>query len=463
MATEPEVTPQSPPQPAPPPRPKAGGVATSSLFDSGAQLTVIFLSLVGGIVLSRLLGAEGRGRYVFATYILSSLLMGLGNLGAGLAAQVFVARTPARLAQIHTLGVWLCLGCGWLMGGVSVLAFPLLRDSVFDGMEMLHLAVVSFALPFQLYLAVAYGLLIGLGAVRRRAAFEILYQTMQSAAVVIVLLFLRGPSFPDPVSMLVFSYFGLVILAAPVLVRELARFGALWEKPDQTLRAEFLSYGRQIWFGGIANEVSWRFDQFLVNGALGAAPLGIYNLATTNAARSALAAVSLTRSLYSRVCAAPSREAADLCARGFRQLLLIGIVMFVGGVAVVPLFPIVYGKEFTETGWLFVIVLVGWLLHNASRMLSMYFTGHLVRPDIPLKVNWGLLPFQLALTWGMLRAHGITGVAIATSISFSATAFAFIWLFAKRGETPSLVELIHIRRGDIDAWISLAKRLLKHE
>jgi O-antigen/teichoic acid export membrane protein len=461
MATEPQQNPPNPPQPETPQRPPAGGVATSSLLDSGAQIAVIFLSLIGGIVLSRLLGAEGRGRYVFATYILSSLLMGLGNLGAGLAAQVFVARTPARLAQIHTLGVWLCLGCGWLMGGACVAAWPLLKHTVFDGMQLMHLVVVSVALLFQLYLAVAYGLLIGLGAVRRRAAFEIVYQTLQSAAVVIVLLFLRGPQFPDPVAMLVLSYFTLVIFAAPVLVRELSRFGALWQKPESALRAEFLNYGRQIWFGGIANEVSWRFDQFLVNGALGAAPLGIYNLATTNAARSALAAVSLTRSLYSRVCAAPSREAADLCARGFRQLLLIGLVMFVGGIAVVPLFPIVYGKEFVDTGFLFVIVLVGWLLHNASRMLSMYFTGHLVRPDIPLKVNWGLLPFQLGLTWFMLEHHGITGVAIATSISFSATAIAFVWLFAQREETPPLSELIRIRRGDIHAWIALAKRLLK--
>lgn len=463
MATEPQDPPPNQPQPVNPQRPASGAVATSSLVDSAAQIAVILLSLVGGIVLSRLLGAEGRGRYVFATYVLSSLLMGLGNLGAGLAAQVFVARTPARLAQIHTLGVWLCLGCGWLMGGICVGAWPLLKNTAFDGMQLVHLAIVSIALPFQLYLAVAYGLLIGLGAVRRRAAFEIGYQTLQSAAVVIVLVFATNAKFGDPVTLLVVSYFSLVILASPVLLRELSRFGALWQKPDHALRTEFLNYGRQIWFGGIANEVSWRFDQFLVNGALGAAPLGIYNLATTNAARSALAAVSLTRSLYSRVCAAPAREAADLCARGFRQLLLIGIVMFIGGVAVVPLFPIVYGAEFAATGPLFVIVLVGWLLHNASRMLSMYFTGHLVRPDIPLKVNWGLLPFQLALTWVMLKSHGITGVAIATSISFSATALSFVFLFASREETPRLVELIRIRREDIDAWVTLAKKLLRRQ
>lgn len=445
---------------APSPGPQAGkpGVAANSAFDMAAQLAVLAISLVGGIVLSRMLGADGRGRYVYATFVLSSLLLGLANMGAALAAQVFCARDRSRLAEIHSLGVLVSLGAGWGLGAVLLLARPLFPATALADVDPLHLALVCGALPFQIYLAVAYGILVGLGDVRLRSVFEVSYQLLQSLAVIGLIVGTRRLHSGEPITPLVCAYFGIMACASPVLARLVGRSGPIWARPGPGLAREFLRYGRDIWIGGIANELAWRLDQVIVHSSLGPAQLGIYNLATSNAARSAIAAAALTRSLYARVCSLPAAEASALCARAFRQLVLVGAAMLVLGIVAVPLIPLVYGREFAPSGPLFLIVLCGWLPHNASRVLAMYFTGHLARPDIPMKLNWSLLPVQLALTWWLVGAHGVWGAAIATAGSYLLIATSFLVLFVRRPETPPLRDLCIPRGSDLRDWGGFLRR-----
>ncbi len=422
-----------------------------------AQVAVLAISLAGGIVLSRMLGADGRGRYVYATFVLSSLLLGLANMGAALAAQVFCARDRSRLAEVHTIGVIVAVAAGWGLGIACHLARPLLAHTAFAEVDPLHLALVCAALPFQIYLAVAYGILVGLGDVRLRSTFEVCYQLVQSLAVIGLIVVARRAGSGEPITPLVVAYFAIMGCGAPVLARLIGRSGPIWARPSAGLAREFLRYGRDIWIGGIANELAWRLDQVIVHSSLGPAALGIYNLATSNAARSAIAAAALTRSLYARVCSLPAAEASVLCARAFRQLVLVGGAMFVCGIAAVPLIPLVYGREFAQSGPLFLVVLCGWLPHNASRVLAMYFTGHLARPDIPMKLNWSLLPVQLGLTWWLVGAHGVWGAAIATAASYLLIALSFVILFARRPETPRLADLLLPRASDIADWKGLLR------
>jgi O-antigen/teichoic acid export membrane protein len=85
-------------------------------------------------------------------------------------------------------------------------------------------------------------------------------------------------------------------------------------------------------------------------------------------------------------------------------------------------------------------------------MLSMYFSGHLARPQIATAVNWTLLPVQALLAWQAMVHFGILGVAVATSTMFLATMLVFLVLFLRAQDTVRLGGLLRLGAEDFAPW-----------
>ncbi|MDX2177011.1 MAG: lipopolysaccharide biosynthesis protein [Candidatus Sumerlaeia bacterium] len=441
----------SDPRPAADPR----EVARTSVVDSFGQLAVIAVSMAGGIFLSRLLGADGRGAFVLATSVVTGVIADLAALGLGVAAQVFASKHRARVGEVHTLALAGIAASSLVAVLVGLAAGPFLLDTVFKGLPWRFWALQLATLPFLLYLPVGYGILVGLGQVRRRSAFDVVFYALQNVAIVGVLLAGVYWVRVEPVAELVFLFCGMQALGAAALAREVSRHAPLLAKPGRDLARPFYRYGIVVWFGQIPNAVAWRIDQFIVNGMLGTTALGVYNLATSNAQRSTVPALAVTRTLHAPVVAAGTREAAELCALGFRQLLVVGAFTFLAGIAVAPLFPVVFGEDFRGAGELFLVVLAGWVFHNASRCVSLFYSGHLVDPTVPTVVNWVVLPLQGALTWALAARFGLMGAAAATAASYSLVCAGLVAAFLRRADTPTLGGFLRFGPQDRDAWAGL--------
>lgn len=435
-----------------------GSAARDSLVDSAGQVAVLAVSMGAGIVLARILGASGRGEYVLVTSLAGGLFAELAAAGMATSAQVFVAKDPARLARVHGLVLLASLLFGGAMAALCVFGADMLSRTLFKGAYRVHLWAIGVSLPFAIYSSVWNGIMVGLGRVRERAMAEVVTGAWQALLIVGALVACVLTEFKDPVSVAVYMYALTVIATGIAMFALLAKEGGRIAMPDRALVAEFVRYTRWVWVGNAASLVGQRLDQFVVVSLLSPAALGVYNLGVTLASRSSILAKALVRSLYARVAAAPAEEAADLCARGFRQLAVAGVGCVALGALGAPLLPLVYGEGFAAARVPFVLALVAVGLVNASRMFSMYYSGQLAKPEVPMAVNWVLLPAQFGLSWWLTSEHGVIGAGTAAIAGAALLCGVFGALFLRRAETPGAGRLLRLQREDVESWKRLLRR-----
>jgi O-antigen/teichoic acid export membrane protein len=431
-------------------------VARGAAADSAAQMLSMAVSLGAGIVLARSLGDEGRGAFILATTFASQFLLSFLGFGAELAAGNTVARERAPAGEVHGMlalvaaGLAAAAGLWWLAGAPAHLA------ALFPGLGRSESALVLLSIPCMMYQAGVYGLLVGMGDVRVRAGFDLLFNIVQST-VLVVLILGAGHRTATP---LVWGYYAVLVLAMPALALAAWRRGAWWRWPARATARAFVGFGCRVWVGNLGAGLGQRIDQYFVQRAGGAdlAAFGVYTLATSLAARSRILPQALSRSVQPRLARATSEQAAQLTARCFRQMLVIGLMVCATGATAAPLIPLVYTAAFAPAVVPFILFLFGQLALNTAWMLANYFSMHLGRPGIPAAVNWSLLPLQAVAAWFAVQMGGLTAVAlIAVAGNFLVLA-AFVVLFLRWQPTAGWRDLLLLRREDWGAWRTLLPR-----
>lgn len=432
-------------------------IARSSAVDALSQAGSIAASLAAGIAISRVLGDEGQGAYVLATATASLLLINLANLGLGLSVQVFAAKDPRRAPELHTLVVLVSVVAGAVAGGGVLLLRPQLQAGVFRGMEDAYFVALALGLPFLLYKFCTVGLLNGLGAVRPRAVIELAVNVLQSAVILWLLLGAGGaPLFGDAtLGVLVVAYYGIFAAECFVLGHRVSRHARLWSWPRWELVRRVFGYGKWIYVGNFASRLRSIQDQLLVNYFGGAGALGVYHRGAGLASRVNLFPKALAAASYARITAGDDAEAGRLVAAGFRQMLLLAIPLCVVGWLASPLIPVIYGEDFRASIWPFRLLVVAYCVLGGAQVLAIYFSGKLVRPQVPMAINWITIAVQLAAAVGLAGLVGpLNAVLYATAGAHLLTTGLFLGCFLARPETPGMRELFVFRREDLDRWVS---------
>ncbi len=431
-------------------------IARNTAFDSATQAGSMAFSIFAGIFLARMLGDEGRGQYVFATSFAGMLVLGFTNLGVELSASMMVAKRPDRVAPIHTLIVLISLAAGMVLWLAALGAGTFITQKLLPGLDPFSLYLVATAVPFWIYQFGCYGILVGLEKVRTRAIYDLAFSLTQNLMVLLIL-FLplwRGES--AAVDLLIFSFYAVIIVFCFFLGRSLGRGRRLWSWPRGRLVREFLRFGFWVYAGNLGTNLGQRIDQYFVQQVSGgAAAFGVYTLATGLTHRTRVFPQALARSTYARICSAAPREAALLVAACFRQMLALGFLLIAAGTLLSPLIPLIYTREFAGAVAPFIIFLFGRLFHNCSWMLANYFTGHLARPEIPMMVNWGLLPAQGVAAYFAMKWGGLVAVALITSASYAMMFLVFLILFLRWQRDAGWRELFLLGGADVKPWLAL--------
>jgi len=439
-----------------PTRPRPS-IARNTAFDSVAQGAIMVFSLFAGVVLARSLGDEGRGEYVIATSFAGMLLLGLTNMGVELSASVMVARDRRLLPRLHTLIVALGLGMGAAVGATAWVFRDFFLGTLMPGLSGPGLALLVAALPFWIYQTGCYGLLVGMGRIRARAGFDVAFNLVQNLLVVLLIVIVPRS---EVVFALILAYYATIVFSCVhlgMIVR--GRRRRLWAMPDAGLARDFLRYGFAVYIGNMGSTLGQRIDQYFVQQVgRDAGAFGVYTLATSLTARTRVFPQALSRSSYARLCAAPAPEAARLAAACFRQMLALGAILLIVGAACSPLIPIIYSADFAPAVVPFLIFLLGRLFHNAAWMLANFFSGHLARPDIPMWINWGILPVQAVAAYFAMKLGGLVAVALITSAGYALLFAVFVVMFLRWQEHVGARELFLLGRADLEPWLRLLTR-----
>jgi O-antigen/teichoic acid export membrane protein len=396
--------------------PGSGGIEQKARWDLFYRLGAVACSMVYGILISRFLGAEGRGTFVMQSLLVQGLCLTFLNPGLGVAFQTICARKPGALRVCHR---WALVSAGSL--ALLATAFFLPLGLMGTGGLVVVVGAGFFA---TLYQAFAGGLLNGLGRVVERARLEFLQSALLAGFA-----FSQWGTGETSVGITLLGFYGVMGVSALLFFRLVypEHRGGLKGTLKRRHFNELLGYGMRVYAGEVAASSRFQLDQVVISSVFGAAGLGIYQQAQALATRGLMPSQSYSTALWKPMGQAGTEEQASLMLwTTLRRVFLISLVVLVVGWVCAPLIPVIYGSDFVDAVGVFRILLPGVLLQGAVQVIAVWMFAHRRAPARVAVLNWlslGIQGLLMAMAW--LVWPSLTGFAVALSVAWCFTAVLF--------------------------------------
>jgi O-antigen/teichoic acid export membrane protein len=377
------------------------------------------------------------------------------GLTAGITYEVSRRRWSVRDAFRSSYLAALVLGLIGSLGGLGV--FALTHESVFGGVRTWVAVVALSSVPAVLAYQYADSLLLGLERYEGYAALELSHSgtLLVVGAALVVPFGLAGAVIGLPAAALVGAAVGAVLLA-----REARRDSIVCG--SGSLRPA-LGFGLQSWGANLLQQINYRFDVLILGGFATARDVGVYSVALTltgvawvlpQALQTVLfpRAASLDEAMLTGAVTADESDAALAKAVRHSVLLALPAAALIAALLVVAV-PLLYGSKFDETIPLGFVLLPGVLMLGIAKVMSSAIAGR-GYPRYTLYIGAISAPLTLALYFSLIGAFDEWGAAVASSISYAATALLALAFF-RRVTRIGLREALVPRGEDLSDYAGL--------
>lgn len=445
-----------PPVDATPNVPSLSPLGSGASLAMAAQLTVAGSSAILGVVIGRLLGPAGTGSFNLA---LSALLVlgAFSNAGIGIGVNYYVSRRSwnagdaLRQAQIAALA----LGAAGALAGTAVAASGI--GGIFRGAPLTVFAVALAALPFWLSLSYSASVALALGRYGAYAT-AIAGQALSTLVLVAALAGAFGL-----VGAVVGLAAGQMLAALGLLawgVRRLPATAGLHARESLAHLARAGKFGSTLYLAYALQFLNLRADLFILNAVAPLAVVGHYSVAISVMSLGLLLPAALATAVLPRVAALDAfgsdSERRIVSAKSVRHAVL-ALPVTAGLLAIaLAAVPFLYGEDFTSTVRLGFILLPGTLGYGVATVMISSIVGR-GRPVYVLYASALVTPPTLGLYLLLVPPFGGAGAALASTISYLATAAVLLWFFRRATGIDRLRELVP-RGAEIEDYRALAAR-----
>jgi O-antigen/teichoic acid export membrane protein len=432
--------------------PDLGAGEDNQLRGSGVMFAANVVTAAGALlstlVVSRVLGAEGRGDYAFLVTV-GAFVTIVSHLGLSEGLGYYAARHPEerrRLTRLY-LGISALLTLP-LSGGAWLLIHQLSPEVAgFDRVGRMALlgliAVAGTAFDGSLVLALA--------SRRFRGAARLSIASTFVPALITLGLAGAGALTVDR-AILAWAGSRLLIAAAGWH----AGLAGAPASPGAITHREVLSYSRRSFFAVLSGVFTARADQWLLGMLSGAAPLGVYAVAVS-VSDPLQHVTSAAQRGYSPHIAVERDAPVALTERTVRGTL---VALLCTLLVVAPagwfLLPVVFGDEFAGSRTPFLVLLPGSI---GLALLAIFSTGlrSTGSPGASSLVEILAATVMIAADLVLIPRYGATGAAAGATIGYCAGGVAGTLVFARRMGVRRLA--IIPRSADIAAAAGVIRRL----
>lgn len=432
---------------------------SDSLLNIGRLLLTSTLGLISTIILVNAFGAEGFGMYTLAL-LLPTIFVRIFNLGTQFAITYHVARRQDELPKISAEVLWIALGIGLVSTGMGALLIRFASALVFPNVPV---SLLYLSLPIVMIVSLLMDIIAifrGLEEFDTATAIEIVPQIMILVLTILfVLVFDWGVA--GGILAVVLSRLWAAVLAVRALLR---RVDISLRLPDAQSRRnirQILRYGLTTELGLVADLVNYRADVLLLNGFIGPAAVGIYDVAVLMIERLWIVSQAVGHVVLARVATLD-----DDAARGDVTTITVRAVFWVTALGALVAFlladwaiPLFFGAGFGESAAALQILLPGIVSMGVARLLIADITGR-GRPGINSVQTVISAVLNVALNLYLIPRYGVLGAAFATTISYTAL------LIMKMRTMRRLAgvrwrDCFVPRRSDVRLILSLLRRLAR--
>jgi O-antigen/teichoic acid export membrane protein len=421
-----------------------------TLLTNGA---ILALGLVTSIVLSRWLGATGRGE--LAAAMLWPLILGyLGTTGLIPAVMYFTALSESRTDVIFFNAMVAAAIQSLLLVPLGFLLLPWLlrsQSATVVAASRIYLLFIPIFLVTQYSASILQGrlqmflyncsrLLIPLGHLIGVLA-------LMTAGVLTV----RN---------LVILHLAINAAGMMVMLWGLICSGTrLGLRPDVALAREMLSYGIRAQVGDLSQTANLRLDQTMMAAFLQPAQLGLYTVAVSCAGLAQVLSSAVRTVLTPCIARTSASERATMLKILFRRYWTVSIVV-TGAIAMVlpATIPLVYGSEFQKSVLPAQVLVLGTLFLGGKEVLAGAVQA-LGDPWLGSRAEIASAVATLVLLLILLPTLGIIGAATASLVAY-AIQFGLLVLGLKQAYGIAPGELLELRVHELSKVLLIIVRLV---
>ncbi|HEV3401790.1 MAG TPA: oligosaccharide flippase family protein [Acidimicrobiales bacterium] len=391
---------------------------------TAGHVSLLVVGAAASLLAARWLGPVGKGQLVVA-YAVVALL---GPVAAG-GVDTYIAARGGIHGEAHRQGVVrFGLLAGW--AGGAALAIGTVAYALASGLS-LTLVLLAAAAAF-LRPSVSVLQAIATSYDRVTLVGRVLVVMAGTQVAVLVVGALDGATLSDLASSTTLGVVVGYVLLVPVGWRAAGRAPAL----SSDDRREILRYGGRVVVADALQLASYRIDLFLLAALASVAEVGVYAVAVALVEILWQVPSALSRSLFPRVRAGHLDKArvVELSRRLLGGLVVLGGL---GAVVTQLLVEPVLGSAYSAVPRLVLLLLPGVILVGAAKPLSAWTLSQ-GRPGRNLRASAAGFGVILIGDLLLIPAHGATGAAVSSSLSYAVTAIAVVLLAppAARSEGP---------------------------
>lgn len=380
-------------------------ISANILFSILAELGQVFFSFFLGVLTARYMGAAGKGKF-WLVYTVAGLLCLILSMRFHRALTYHLSKNKEMLGETILYGLMLCIITISIIVIVTTLFSGLLCKTVLKDVRIHWALLVLISFSYYLWLLII-GVIEGLFLFKAKAIFLGGTHLLKCVLVFLALGLFRMNFeelilFMGTVETIVFSSIVVYFLGkAKHFLVNLSEFLGI------------LKYSAQSFLGMVSDLSVFRVDVFFVNYFSGPAQVGIYTVAISLASILLYGPTAVRNVLLPYIASYPDREITPRLSKlliiviGLLSLMLIPLVWL----GVTP----IYGKEFTFSRVLFMILLPGAIFWGVFSLLSSDIEGR----GLPWRVSnisvaSALVAIALDLIlipiWGSLGAAAVSSI-----------------------------------------------------
>lgn len=430
----------------------------SGLHTLGTNLIATPLLVVCGIILARSLGPSGKGSYdlVIATTTLLEVLL---DFSLPIGVVYVIARgdaAPGPLAQ----RLMLLAPCQGL--AAAVLLFIVQHTAYSTALLPPHMegqAIMAIAISLTFTVMSAYwrAILMGLQEIIKVNRLDLINRVLFFGMLVTAI----GVSAirQSRASAVVFIWIHVASLVLTSLILLHALYPALSQGKTGIRRTglrELTAFALPCYLANFSQFLNYRLDVFMVSFFVGIEGVGLYALAVNLAQVIWLISQAAARVLLPKIAA--SQEAASENAAGTAQITRFTLWVSFALALVLSLcahfmLPLIYGLAFRRSIIPFLWLLPGVVAFGMVNVLSSYIAG-IGQPRVNFLISLAGLLVTLSLDLLLIPRFGITGAAIASTVSYSTSA-ALTTGFFTREAGINLRHILLITPEDVGLAVSI--------
>ncbi|MBN2186932.1 MAG: flippase [Dehalococcoidia bacterium] len=410
-----------------------------------AHIIAVILGIAAVIVIARVLGPEGKGAYSLIILV-PALLALLGNLGIGIANVYFGGSRKHNWTELASNSLISALGLGVLLIVGFLAYFFIFQPSFLQETETRYVVVATLVVPPILLTTYLSLVLLGQGRIKEYNLVSLAQASVRLVLILFLLFALKGGVFGA-----ILAWAIAALMAAILSVLLVCRTTNIRWSFHLLLFKDSVKFGVKGYLGSIIQFLNYRLDMFLVALFMDVTFVGYYSISVVMAEALWYFPGAVGTVIFARTPGLGAEEAnrstPRICRNTLFITILVALVLFGLGKYILTLF---FGSAFLPALRPLWILLPGVIALSIPKVLANEITGRgkpvvgTIAAGVSLAVN---IPLNLVL----IPRMGISGAALASTISYSVTALVVLVTFL-RISGNSLVDTILLRREDLKLY-----------